>query len=98
MRAERNGAALQKKTRRSETQGVASGLIATCCVLSLNSPSKGIKVDRLLMFTIRVGALALLAVGWTRVERAMHADAIASTVLFVPLVFLGVIFWRATAR
>jgi hypothetical protein len=55
-------------------------------------------VDRLLMFTIRVGALALLAVGWTRVERAMHADAIASTVLFVPLVFLGVIFWRATAR
>jgi hypothetical protein len=55
-------------------------------------------VDRLLMFTIRVGALALLAVGWTRVERALHADAFASTALFVPLVFLGVIFWRATAR
>jgi hypothetical protein len=55
-------------------------------------------VDRVLMFTIRVAALALLAVGWTRVERALHADAIASTALFVPLVFLGVIFWRATAR
>lgn len=68
------------------------------CVLSLDSPSKGIKVDRLLMVTIRVAALALLAVGWTRVERASHADAIASTALFVPLVFLGVIFWRATAR
>lgn len=78
--------------------GVASGLIVGWCVLSLDSPSKGSKVDRLLMFTIRVGALALLAVGWTRVERAMHADAIASTALFVPLVFLGVIFWRATAR
>jgi hypothetical protein len=36
-------------------------------------------VDRLLMFTIRVAALALLAVGWTRVERALHADTIATT-------------------
>jgi hypothetical protein len=55
-------------------------------------------VDRLLMFSIRVAAVALLAVGWTRVERAMHADQLASTVLFVPLVFLAVVFWRATAR
>ncbi len=55
-------------------------------------------MDRLLLFTIRVAALVLLAVGWTRVERALHADAVASTALFVPLVFLGVIFWRVTAR
>jgi hypothetical protein len=49
------------------------------------------------MFSIRVGALALLAVGWARMERALHADALASSALFIPLVFLGVIFWRATA-
>jgi hypothetical protein len=55
-------------------------------------------VDRLVMFSIRVGALALLAVGWSRLERALHADALASTVLFVPLVFIAVAFWRATAR
>ncbi len=50
------------------------------------------------MFGIRVGALALLAIGWARMERALHADTLATTALFVPLVFLGVIFWRATAR
>jgi hypothetical protein len=55
-------------------------------------------VDRLVLFTIRVGALALLAVGWSRMERALHAGELASTVLFVPLVFLAVAFWRATAR
>ncbi len=49
------------------------------------------------MFSIRVAALALLAVGWTRMERALHADELASTALFVPLVFLAVVFWRATA-
>jgi hypothetical protein len=64
----------------------------------LDSPSKGCKVDRLLLFTVRVGALALLAVGWSRMERALHADELATTVLFVPLVFLAVAFWRATAR
>jgi hypothetical protein len=55
-------------------------------------------VDRLVFFTVRVGALALLAVGWSRMERALHAGELASTVLFVPLVFLAVVFWRATAR
>jgi hypothetical protein len=55
-------------------------------------------VDRLLLFTVRVGAVALLAVGWARMEHALHADELASTVLFVPLVFLAVAFWRATAR
>jgi hypothetical protein len=64
----------------------------------LDSPSKGSKVDRLVMFTIRVGALILLAIGWTRMERALHADELASTALFVPLVFIAVAFWRATAR
>jgi hypothetical protein len=83
---------------RSGTQGVARGPDSALVRTIRDSPSKGIKVDRLLMFTIRVAALALLAVGWTRVERALHADAAASTALFVPLVFLGVIFWRVTAR
>jgi hypothetical protein len=50
------------------------------------------------MFSIRVGALALLAVRWARMEHALHADEVASTALFVPLVFIAVAFWRATAR
>ncbi|HXZ64310.1 MAG TPA: hypothetical protein VEH05_06215 [Streptosporangiaceae bacterium] len=55
-------------------------------------------MDRLIMFSIRVGALALLAIGWSRMERAMHAGELASTALFIPLVLLAVAFWRATAR
>lgn len=55
-------------------------------------------MDRFFLFTVRVAALALLAVGWAKLERALHADQLASTVLFVPLVFLAVVFWRATAR
>jgi hypothetical protein len=77
---------------------VARGPSRELCVLSLDSESKGIKVDRMTMFTIRVAALALLAIGWARMERALHADALVSSLLFVPLVFLGVIFWRTTAR
>jgi hypothetical protein len=97
-RSARNGAALQKMARRSEWQGVACGLGAGLVRTIPGNPSKGSKVDRLAMFSLRVVALALLAVGWSRMEQALHADAIATTALFVPLVFIAVIFWRATAR
>jgi hypothetical protein len=79
-------------------QGVAcgpgGGLVRTIPGIT----SKGSKVDRVLTFTIRVVALALLAIGWSRMDRAMHVGPLASSALFIPLVFLAVIFWRATAR